>query len=144
MPGCVLRLRPCAAPSLGLEARATALALLRSAVPATVALLPLRLLDAPAAFEPESPADAVGAAADMLVRMGDQLRGAAAPRLLVLCVDETDGQTLAASLAARLLGVAALNVCDEDGVVDGTTPLPHAAEHAGLQALADAAAECPS
>eukprot|EP00964_Phaeocystis_antarctica_P126982 scaffold90645_cov63-Phaeocystis_antarctica.AAC.1 len=101
-------------------------------------------------------AGAVGAAADMLLRMGAQLggggggdggapaAGAAPPRLLLLCVDETDGLTLAASLAARLLGTSALNVCDEDGVVDGTTPLPQAAQHAGLQAALDAAADCPA
>ena len=88
----------------------------------------------------------------MLVRMGAQLGGGgggeaatgAPPRLLLLCVDETDGLTLAASLAARLLGVSALNVCDEDGVVDGTTPVPQAAHHAGLQAALDAAANCPA
>ena len=160
-PGCVLRLRPCAAAALGLEARATALALLRSAVPTAVALAPLRLLDEPAAtlgggLESVAAAGAVGAAADMLVRMGAQLGGGgggsgggvpatgAAPRLLLLCVDETDGLTLAASLAARLLGISALNVCDEDGVVDGTAPLPQAAQHAGLQAALDAASDCPA
>ena len=158
-PGCVLRLRPCAAAALGLEARATALALLRSAAPTAVVLAPLRLLDEPAptpagSLAPAAAAGAVGAAADMLVRMGAQLGGggggggeaatAAPPRLLLLCVDETDGLTLAASLAARLLGVSALNVCDEDGVVDGTSPVPQASHHAGLQAALDAAAECPA
>jgi hypothetical protein len=155
-PGCELRLRPCAAAALGLEARATALALLHAAVPTAVALAPLRLLDEPAPTPGGGlePGGAVGAAADMLVRMGAQLGGGggggggvpatgAAPRLLLLCVDETDGLTLAASLAARLLGIRALNVCDEDGVVDGTTPLPQAAQHAGLQAALDAAADCP-
>ena len=47
-------------------------------------------------------------------------------------------------IAARLLGVSALNVCDEDGVVDGTSPVPQATHHAGLQAALDAAAECPA
>jgi len=155
----VLRLRPCAAAALGLEARATALALLRAAAPTAVVLAPLRLLDEPAptpggSLAPAAAAGAVGAAADMLVRMGAQLGGggggggeaatAAPPRLLLLCVDETDGLTLAASLAARLLGVSALNVCDEDGVVDGTSPVPQATHHAGLQAALDAAAECPA
>lgn len=158
-PGCVLRLRPCAAAALGLEARATALALLRAAVPSAVALAPLRLLDKPAAtpgreLEPVATADVVGAAADMLLHMGAQLGGGsgggggapatgAAPRLLLLCLDETDGLTLAASLAARLLGISALNVCDEDGVVDGVTPLLQASQHSGLQAALDAAADCP-
>ena len=67
-----------------------------------------------------------------------------APRLLLLCVDETDGLTLAAGLAARLLGTRALNVCDEDSVIDGTPLLPQAAPHAGLQAALDAAADCPT
>ena len=103
-----------------------------------------------ASDRPAPARDGVGAAADMLVRMGAQLRGGgpgagsgvAPPALLVLCVDETDGLTLAASLAARLLGVPALNVCDHDGVIDGTTPLPRATPHEGLQALVGAAADC--
>ena len=154
-PGCVLRLRPCAVAALGLEARAIALALLRTAAPVSIALDPLRLLDEPVAalgggLEPVPAGGAVGAAADMLLRMGAQLGGGdalgagAAPRLLLLCVDETDSLTLAVSLAARLLGIGALNVCDEDSVINGTTTLPQAAQHPGLQAALDAAADCPA
>eukprot|EP00966_Prymnesium_polylepis_P119511 2762256-Prymnesium_polylepis.1 len=35
--------------------------------------------------------------------------------MLLLCVDETDGRTLGAALAGRLVGAAVVNVCDEYG-----------------------------
>jgi hypothetical protein len=64
------------------------------------------------------------AAAATLLQLGVAL-DAGWHGLLLLCVDATDGRTMAAALAARLRGVRVLNVCDEPvSSDDGLAPPP--------------------
>ena len=77
---------------------------------------------------------------------------AAAFQLLLVCVDATDGRTMAAALAARMAGLSVLNVCDvplsaDDGLLL-RQPAPASSRPASvsgdglLAALLNAAAGC--
>ena len=54
--------------------------------------------------------DKAAVAATTLLQLSSAF--AIAGKLLIACVDATDGRTMAAALAARLSGVSLLNVCD--------------------------------
>ena len=68
---------------------------------------------------------ALSAAAATMVAVGTLLaQRQDSPRALLLCVDETDGRTLAAVLAAHIAGAAVVNVCVSPA--DDMTPKPMA------------------
>lgn len=89
---------------------------------------PLQAVEAALARLPPEAAAAAEAAA-VLLHTSTWLRSkpattAAAGRLLLVCVDETDPRTMAAALGARLSNGSVVNVCDEPREDQGSAPLP--------------------
>jgi len=132
-----LTLRLCTPAALGDESEAT-IAQLAARLPQNLFALAPTVSCATLAAETEATADADPAVAALAALQGDadgSANAAAAAatllhlstalhtsdssedgkrrRLLIACVDATDGRTLAAALAARLSQARLLNVCDE-------------------------------
>ena len=59
-----------------------------------------------------SSGDALGVATGTMLAVGTMLSRRVGPTaVLLLCIDETDGRTLAAALAAHIAGTAVVNAC---------------------------------
>ena len=91
------------------------------------------------------PAETAVAAAETLLHVSSALGGEPTGRgapLLLVCVDETDGHTLAAALAARLGRASTLNVCDLPLADSAVSPPDGKADGEAAARLLEHAAGC--